>query len=945
MPKPRRPDDDRPGWHALPPEDVLARLESRAEGLTSEEAARRRDRHGPNEIARRAQEGPLRLLLRQLNDPLIWVLLGSAGVAMVADPADGVKSGLVILAVVVLNTLVGFVQEYKAGQAIAALSGMVPELATTLRDGAKAALPAPDLVPGDVVELAAGDRVPADLRVLAEHNLQVEEAALTGESVPTAKRVAPVAPDAALGDRTSLAFGGTMVTAGTGTGVVVATGQATELGRISTMIDEATALETPLTQALARVGRQLTIAILLVALAVLGIGAAREVIANDVSVLDGIRRTAIFAIALAVGAIPEGLPAIVTIALAIGVRRMAARRAVIRRLPAVETLGSTTVICTDKTGTLTRNEMTVQRLWTPAGEYHVEGVGYRPDGRVLPDADPPPTEDAGRGPALPADACALLAAGVLCSDATLQSEGDAADITGDPTEAALVVAARKAGLPAATLRGERPRVDVVPFESENQYMATLHEADGGRRREVILKGAPEVVLGRCERGLDGRPLDRDAVAAIAERLAGEGLRLLALARKDAPTETSELTPDHLAGGFTLLGLQGMMDPLRPEAIAAIEACHRAGITVKMITGDHKATARAIGAQLGLVREDGAAVSGPELAACDEQGLRETARRANVFARVAPEHKLGLVRALQANGEVVAMTGDGVNDAPALKQSNIGVAMGITGTSVSKEAADVVLTDDNFASIAAAVEEGRRVYDNLLKSLAFVLPTNLGLALILITAVAAFPFEATGELLLPIQATQILWINLIGAVTLALPLAFEPAEPDVMRRPPRRPDEPLLRGDILVRTVIAAVVMTTAGVLLFLWAYDAGQGAGLAPAAARARAQTLAVTTVVFFQVFYMLDCRSLREPAFTRGFFRNRTVFLGIGALALLQAGFLYLPFLQDLFDTWPLTAGELLLAAAGGAVVLPVIAVEEWVRRRGGPAGTPAARDAPEAS
>ncbi|MDX2018291.1 MAG: HAD-IC family P-type ATPase [Planctomycetota bacterium] len=911
----------------MEPADVLRSLETSPSGLTAQAAGERLARYGANVLPRGKVDGPLVLLWRQIHNPLIWVLIASSGVAIIADPADGLKNGLVILAVVVLNTIIGFVQEFRAGKAIEALSKMVPENVNALRDGQKVTLPAAELVPGDVVTLASGDKVPADVRLIQVRSLQIEEAALTGESVPSEKSVASVDAAAGVGDRSGMAFGGTLVTYGTGTAVVVETGARTELGKISAMLKETTDLQTPLTKALAVIGKWITIAIVVIAAVMLVIGTWRAMGQTGLEFLPAFRETVIFAIALAVGAIPEGLPAIVTIALAIGVQRMAARRAVIRKLPAVETLGSTTVICSDKTGTLTRNEMTVQALWTPGdGTVDVTGVGYEPKGQALRHGAPITG-------ALPDSLIELLRAGLLCNDASLARENQSWKITGDPTEAALVVAAQKLGLDPETVRTQHPRVDAIPFESERQFMATLNRAPSGKA-SLIMKGAPEVVLRRCGSG-PGTELG-DRTLAEVERLASQGMRVLAVASKAMPASAPGAQDADAEAGFTLLGLQGMIDPPRPEAIEAIRTCHGAGITVKMITGDHKATAAAIGRQLNILGERDKAVTGAQLAEMNDEQVREAVASSNVFARVAPEHKLRLVRALQARGEVAAMTGDGVNDAPALKQANIGVAMGITGTSVSKEAAAIVLTDDNFASIAAAVEEGRRVYDNLIKSLAFVLPTNLGLALILMVAVAFFPFvEAQSvidgvtttakELLLPMAPTQLLWINLVATVALALPLAFEAKEPNVMRRAPRRPDAPVLSAFVLFRTVLAAALMTAGCIGLFLYEFNA---AGRTPEAL-AKAQTMGVTTVIMFQIFYMLNCRSLRDSILKIGLFSNPTVFAGVAGLLILQALFIYAPFMHAIFGSASLSAKDLGLAVLVGAAVLPVISLEKAWRHR----------------
>ena len=896
-------------FYAVDGSEALSRLGSRSEGLTSEEVAARLGRYGPNLIQRKAGDGPLVLLARQINGPLVWVLIAAAAVAIVLGK---ITDGLVVLAVVVLNSLIGFVQELRAGRAIEALRSMVPEQATVRRAGRTEIALAEALVPGDIVVLASGDKVPADVRLLAVKNLRVDEAALTGESVPVEKGIASVAEDTGIGDRTCMAFGGTLVRYGAGEAVVVATGRETELGRISDMLGQTIPHQTPLTRALVTVGAVISVAVVLVAAVLLGVGTWR-LVRHGLPLPAALADTVMFAIALAVGAIPEGLPAILTIALAIGVQRMAARRAVVRRLPAAETLGSTTVICTDKTGTLTRNEMTVVEVWTPLGSCRVRGVGYEPSGGFVRGATD--LEE------VPADVRQLLRDAALCSDAVLRHDGKSWQIVGDPTEGAIVVAAEKAGVRVDEERVRFPRRSVLPFDSEHQFMATLH-AVPDRPARLIVKGAPEVILRRSEHaGIEGAPL--------VEHLASQGMRVLGIATKTRDRSDEELSMRDTEEGLRFEGLIGMIDPPRPEAIAAIDGCRAAGIGVKMITGDHPVTARAIGCELGLLREE-RALSGSELSHMDEESLRTAALSTNVFARVAPEHKLRLVRALQAHGHVVAMTGDGVNDAPALKQADIGVAMGITGTAVAKEAADVVLTDDNFATIATAVEEGRRVYDNLIKSLAFVLPTNLGLALVLIVAVGWFPFDpATGEILLPMQPTQLLWINLVTTVALALPLAFEAPEPDIMRRPPRVPDAPVLGPFVLQRTCVMAALMTAGAVGLFLWEYERELAAGTAPPIALAESQTMAVTTVIMFQIFYMLNCRSLRDSILAIGVTSNPPVFLGIAIVLLLQGAFIYAPSLNDVFGSRGLRPGDLATTVLVGAIVLPVVAIEKRLRTR----------------
>lgn len=894
-------------WHALEPRAALATLESSDDaGLSDKEAAHRLAEHGANVLQRTQGPSVAVLLWRQINSPIVYLLLGSAVAAVILGK---LLDGVVVLGAVVINALIGFLQELRAGKAMEALSRMVPQNAHVVRDGRKRSVPSSELVPGDIVFLASGDRVPADLRLVSSKNLQIEEAALTGESVPSQKAVASVAGDAAIGDRLCMAFGGTLVTSGTSCGLVVATGEDTELGRISHLLREATEIQTPLTRALSSVGKWLTVAVLAVSCALLAIGLLRGYPFAD---------AVLVAITLAVATIPEGLPAIITVALAIGVQRMAARHAIIRKLASVETLGSTTVICSDKTGTLTRNEMTVQALWTPEDTYALSGVGYAPIGNL--------SSSAGAVTTSPADVRALVEAGALCSDAAVHVEGDTGKLTGDPTEGALVVAAMKSGVDVEGLRLKWRRLDVIPFESEHQFMATLHSASDGDN-VVFIKGAHEVILTRCDLTVEEHARIMSQVATISSR----GMRVLAIGHKRVSTATQSLRAADATGGFTLLGLEGMIDPPRPEAIDAVARCRAAGIDVKMITGDHLGTAEAIGGQLGLLRPGDKGMTGAQLANLDAATLREAAATTNVFARVAPEHKLNLVKALQASGHVVAMTGDGVNDAPALKQANVGIAMGITGTAVSKEAADVILADDNFASIASAVEEGRRIYDNLVKSLAFILPTNLGLGLILILAVAFFPVLSIGGELVPLMPAlpaQLLWVNLVTSVALSLPLAFESREPNAMKRPPRDPNSHILGRFVIVRTVLVAMVMAAGAIGLFLWEYWT-EVPHRGHAVALREAQTMAVTTVVLFQIFYLFKCRSLEASVFQVGFFSNRAVFLGVGILLILQAGFIFVPFMQAVFGTAALKVEALGLAALVAAIIFPLISVEKAIRNK----------------
>jgi cation-transporting P-type ATPase F len=755
--------------------------------------------------------------------------------------------------------------------------------------------------------------VPADLRLLTVKELQVDESALTGESVPVQKEKAVQPLDTVLADRLNMTYSSTLVTYGVAVGVVVATGNRTEIGRINALIASADILATPLTQKIARFSGLLLYVIL-----------AMAAVTFLVGVLRGEQWIDMFmaAVALAVGAIPEGLPAAVTITLAIGVSKMAKRHAIIRKLPAVETLGSTTVICSDKTGTLTQNQMTVQEVYAGGDLFAVSGGGYEPEGDFSRQGEP---VAAAEHPALRE----CLRAGLLCNDAvlTLGEDGEWR-VEGDPTEAALVVAARKAGFEGEALAVDSPRLDAIPFESRYQYMATLHGCKKGQM--VYLKGSVESILARCSSALtrDGgiEPLESDVGHRMVEQIAAKGLRVLAFARMERDGEADILTHEEVAEGLTFLGLQGMIDPPRPEAVAAVQVCRQAGLRVKMITGDHAITAMAIARQLGLINENESqvlALSGRELSEQSDETLIETAEQAVVFARVAPEQKLRLVQALQATGHVVAMTGDGVNDAPALRQANIGVAMGITGTEVAKEASDMVLTDDNFSSIAAAVEEGRGVYDNLVKFITWTLPTNLGEGLVILAAVFA------GSQL-PLLPVQILWVNMTTAVLLGLMLAFEPKEPGIMNRSPRNPDHPLLTGELIGRICLVGFLLLLFAFGLFEWTLAQGRSVEAA--------RTCAVNAFVFGELFYLFNCRSLRFSAFYLGFAGNRPLLVGVVLMIALQLLFTYQPVMQIAFGSQAIGMTEWALIFAGSSVIYVAVEAEKAIRRRridaGGSAG-----------
>ena len=908
-------------WHHLHAEEVVRLLDADLKsGLSDAEVKRRVEKFGPNVVRpRRGTPGWIKFL-QQFNQPLVYILL-LAGV-VTGFLGEWVDAS-VIAGVVLVNAIVGFLQETKAEKAIEALARMVVTETTVRRDGRQQRVHSESLVPGDVVLLQPGDRVPADLRLFHARGLLVDESALTGESVPVHKHIDPLALDTILADRKNLAFAGTLITAGHSEGVVWATGDKTETGRIAWLIAEAVELQTPLTRKIAQFSRLLLWIILGLAAATFAVGVARG---------EKVVEMFMAAVALAVGAIPEGLPAAVTIVLAIGVARMAKRRAVIRKLPAVETLGSTTVICSDKTGTLTENQMTMQEIFSGGKLYEITGNGYEAKGEVLFGGRPigvAQAVDAVREAVVTTSLEILshhlalaecLRAGVLCNDAQLaRDEHGRLKVLGDPTEAALLVAAEKAGMLRADTHRASPRVDMIPFESGHMFRATLHHAPAGR---VIYKvGAVERLLDRCTDALGPNgelvALDKTAVHRAVEQMAARGLRVLAFVRRHADPQHARLEHAHVAGGLTFLGLQGMIDSPRPEAIAAVRRCQQAGIAVKMITGDHAVTARAIARQIGLDETLGT-LTGRELEKISDEDLPAVAGRTAVFARVAPEQKLRLVRALQSRGHVVAMTGDGVNDAPPLKQADIGVAMGISGTNVAKGAAAMVLTDDNFASIEAAVEEGRGVFDNITKFIVWILPTNLGEALLVIAALLL-------GLPLPALPLQLLWINLTDTL-LGQPLAFEPKEANVMLRPPRRPRQPLLTFPLVMRTGLVSLLMLAGALWLFTWELKAEAGT-------LATARTTAVNVIVLVEVAYLFNCRSLNRSIFAVDPFTNRWAIIGALAMVGAQLLFTYAPLMNQLFHTAPIQIESWLRIVAVAGAVFAAVEIEKWIRfggRRG---------------
>ena len=865
-------------WYQLPAEQVLEALQTTRAGLTTIEAQARLDQYGYNELTFK-RRSPLVRFLMQFHSSLIYLLLVAAAItAFLSITGEGEMwmDTAVILAVVFANTIIGFIQEGKAEAAADALKSLMTPESTVLRDYVQKVIPARELVPGDIVLVEEGDKVPADLRLFYTKNMHADEAALTGESVPVTKSIEPIAqPNLSPADQRSMAFSGTFITSGSGKGVVVATGERTELGRIAELMEATQEIATPLTRKMVDFTRLLVIAILIIA-----------TLNFVLALIFGFPFVYSFlaSVSLAVAAIPEGLPAILTITLAFGAMTMARRNALIKNLPAAETLGATTVICTDKTGTLTKNQMTIARIYSGEREYEVTGVGYVPQGHLMLGAVPiDPTRE-------PAELLETLTAGYLCNNAQLEVDEETGEyrIIGDPTEGALVVSARKAGIAS-----ERAKLDEIPFSSVQRYMATLHESD--EANIIYVKGSPERVLEFCQSQLiSGKPvpLHREEILERASSMAAHALRILGMAYKLVPKETRELGPGELTG-LTFLGLQGMIDPPREEAIEGVRKCGRAGIRVVMITGDHADTAKAIAVQLGIAQDSSRVIRGEELAQMSDDELYEVVNSVSVFARAAPEHKYRITQQLRRRGHIIAVTGDGVNDAPALKAADIGIAMGITGTEVSKEAADMILTDDNFATIVSAVEEGRYVYENIRKVILYTLPTNGGQSLLVLGAILLAPFvilfdpQAGGRL--PIEPVQILWINLLDAVALALPLIREPKEEGLLDRPPRSPEERITDSPFLKKVGIVSLVMAVAGFLMYYLATLICSG-GQNPELTLRQAQTAAFTTVMLVHICYLFTARSITESAFSFSPFSNTWVLIGAALTLGLQVIMIYAP-------------------------------------------------------
>jgi P-type Ca2+ transporter type 2C len=880
-------------WHSIEVDEAAARLEtSLGSGLSERESAKRLAEHGPNELAAARAVAPWRLLLQQFRNVLILILLAAVGLSVVLGHAT---EAVVIVAIVLLAAVLGFVQEYRAERAIEALSRMAAPTATVVRDGKEMDIPARELVPGDVMLLRAGDHVSADGRLGQAANLQVEESALTGESLPVEKQIEALADgELPVGDRTNMVYAGTAISYGRGSALVVATGMETEFGGIARLLQTIERVKTPLQLSLDRVAMLLARAAVVVVLLVVSLGLLRG---------QPFLEMLLFGTALAVAVVPEALPAVITISLTLAAQRMAKRNALVRRLPAIETLGSVSVICTDKTGTLTRDEMTVRQVVVAGQALKVSGAGYEPTGEYSRNGSPvePPEE-----------LRETLRAAVLASDARLlRGEADGGwQVRGDPTEGALVVAAAKAGLRQEELEADFPRLDEIPFTSESKRMTTLHETPDGM--VAYAKGAPEVILGDCTRQLDASgetaldDANREKVLAAAREMASEALRVLAVARRsNATRETAERD-------LTFLGLIGMIDPPRPEAKRAVERCRRAGITPVMITGDHPLTAEAIARELAILT-DGRAVTGAELASMDDAVLEREIETIQVYSRVSPVHKLRIVTALQAQGHSVAMTGDGVNDAPALKKADIGVAMGITGTDVANEAAEMTLTDDNFASIVAAVEAGRGVFANIKKYLMYLLAANLGeIGLLLGASLLGKP--------LPLSAVQILYVNLATDGLPALALSVDPAERDLMRRRPRSRETGIFTRPVFMLIAVGGAWSALVTLGLFTWALSSGR--------ALAEAMTMTFATLVLIEFFKAYSFRSDRNSVLDRPF-ANRWLNLAILWELVLVALVVNVPFLQEAFGTTGLSVGAWLIVAGAAFTIVPVLELAKLVIRR----------------
>ncbi len=899
-------------WYNLTVEETFRRADSSPLGISGQEAERRLETYGPNELQEAKRASPLRIFFSQFLSLLVVILIVaasiSAAIGFLNNSTEELIDASVIMLIVVLNAVFGFVQEFKAEKAIEALRALTAPQATVIRDGERRTVSSASIVPGDIILLEAGDKIPADARLVEVANLRVNEASLTGESIPIHKSLGPLRGEAYLGDRTNMVFSGCTVEAGRGRAVVASTGMSTELGRIAGIVQEEKAVETPLQKRLSRLARQIGVGVLAAAVIIFVVGLSRAV---DIVLMF------LTAVSLAVAAIPEGLPAVVTITLALGLQRMARRNALIRRLPAAETLGSATVICSDKTGTLTRGEMNIRRIYTLSSEYVVEGKGFDPVGKFYKDAEEvAPLEDP--------NLSLMLKAGMLCTDASLVQEGSSWKVMGDTTEGTLVVAGMRAGLRKEVLEEEEPRVGEFPFDSIRKRMTTIHRGKGS---VAYVKGAPEIVLQLCTRGLAGEDVEldeelRDKIGEANANLASQALRVLAIAYRPLPDDLEEFEEDVVEREMTFLGLVGMMDAPRSDAIEAITQCRGAGIDVVMITGDHKLTAVAVAKEMGIMQEGDEALTGAELERLDDNALYEAADRTKVYARVSPHHKVRIVDALKRRGHIVAMTGDGVNDAPALKRADIGVAMGITGTDVAKEASDMVLTDDNFASIVRAVEEGRGIFDNIRKFVGYLLSANAGEVLVMFLATLILVRQ---ELLPFLEPIQLLWINLVTDGLPALALGVDPVARNIMERPPRPPKESPLSREVVVVVVAVGVVLALASLGAFQWQMlthgETGEGVEIG--------RTTVFTLIVVFELFFVFSIRSLREPLHRSGPFSNPWLIVAVVASFLLHLMVIYVPVFQVPFKTIALGVGDWLRLLLFAILLIVAFEVSKVIRGR----------------
>ncbi len=881
-------------WYQLGIKEIFQKLGSSENGLSESEAQQRLAQYGPNKLAEEEKVSRLAILLHQFTSPLIYILLVAGVVTLFLQ--EYIDSG-VIFAVVILNAVIGYMQEYKAEESVRALKKMVVSKAKVLREGHEKEIRSEDLVPGDIVLLASGVRVPADLRLIKTIELKVEEAMLTGESVPAEKKAHLIdQPNLTPGDQKNMAFMGTIVVSGRAKGVVVESGKSTVLGRIAQEVKDVGMVKAPLQEKIHAFAKAIGLIVL---------GASSLLFVIGLLLGESAKDMFMTAVAAAVATIPEGLPIVVTIAMAVGVARMARHNAIIRKLPAVETLGSTTVIGSDKTGTLTKNEMTVKLIFDGKHTYEVEGSGYEPKGSFLHDGISVDLADRKR-------LASVLRIGLLCNESNIYEEDGQYKVDGDPTEGALIVSAMKAGINPEKERERYQQIAIVPFESDFGYMATLHKHKG--EKVIFVKGAPEKVLQMCIQYPDGSALNAKDMMHAASDFAKEGLRVLAFAYKEAADDMEDLTHGDAESGLTFAGLQGMIDPPRPEAIEAIEECKKAGIRVVMITGDHAITAKAIAGKIGIGDEHAAVLTGREIEELSDAELFDRVKTISVYARVSPQHKLRITEQLKKHGEIVAVTGDGVNDAPALKMAHIGIAMGKTGTDVAKEASDMVLADDNFSSIFHAVREGRIVFDNIRKVTFFLIPTGVAAILsILTTMVMGVP--------IPYVPAQLLWINLVTNGLQDVALAFEPGEKGVTERPPRPPQEGIMNRLLIERTVLVGVLISAGVVFNFLTSLHHGESLE--------KARTVAVTTMVFFQFFQAWNSRSELQSVFRINPLGNPFLFYSMIAAFLAQLSVIYVPALQWVFRTEPISVYEWMQIIMVASTVIIAVEIDKWLRRK----------------